>query len=403
MNDSKKINKIRYVFLIFILLVIVCSIIFIFLSGNNNDSDNKKNNNKKDTENNVWLTPKDSLFKINIYSDGENFKIIKSDENTNNIDSNYNIISSYNCVLDSCSNYTFDEESKSMVIKDDGYIIYNYEDNKFKKLNIQNAEYSKIQILSYGGKNYGLAIADINGMYAFYYLKYDKYTTDFKYDGISVEQKRGLPNGKIITSIINNSIYDEINYYVVDYKTGKELLKTDNYTGIIGNGNYLYYYVNYAQEYGFDAKIYNSDFKLLFDGNTYEQFGVSSSGNLAIKNKEESTFSIYNKDGKLIKTSKKYKEVGIVMDDYVGVIDDDGYLKIVDYDGNSKVKFIKMTDNYYFHTMISGWNIQDGKEGIFLVVENTNIETGIKGNGLKYYYIPSTKEKGVIELYSITY
>lgn len=81
----------------------------------------------------------------------------------------------------------------------------------------------------------------------------------------------------------------------------------------------------------------------------------------------------------------------------MSVIDTDDYLKIVDVDGNVVAKFIKMNDNYVFHTMLSGWYEENDKNGIYLVIENTDIEYGTLGSGLEFYYVPETKEKGVIE------
>lgn len=400
MGKKEKIKRNIFMILIILILIMVCSSFYFinFKTDKNKTSDKTTTLNK--TKNDDWYTPTGEATKIDFYfNETNNYPVAIKDgeENYAVKNSEYKILNTYNCDLSYCKSYGFNSSKKEVIIKDDGYVIYNYDKNKALKLKLPNAEYNSIEFLSYENKNYGLSVSNINNMYAFYSFKENRFTTDFMYTNIFTTESAGLVKGNISASTIENNNYEATKYYIISYETGEIKKESNVYLGSFGNGNNVYYYENFAKMDGYDVVIYNSSFKKVMGEEKYEAFAVTSSGNLIIKNKDENTFSIYAKDGKLVKKSKEYKQVGVVSNDYVSVIDTDDYLKIVDVDGNVVAKFIKMNDNYVFHTMLSGWYEQNDKNGIYLVVENTDIEYGVTGNGLKFYYVPKTKEKGVIE------
>lgn len=404
MGEEKKKNKKIWVVLIVLLLIVFC-FVFLFISmSNDKKNENKKKENKKTTtkakNDDGWYTPNGTEAKINVYIsllDGYP-SIIKDDEDSYFKSSNeHKILNSYSCVSKTCKSYGVNQSSDEVIIHDNGYVIYNYNKNKALKLKLPDALYNSVEFLSYENKNYGLAVSNINNLYAFYSFEEEIFTTDFKYTNIFTSEEAGLIEGNISVAVTPNDNYDASKYYIVSYEDGKVKKESNAYLGSFGNENHVYYYENFSEMDGYEAIIYNNSFKTILDEELYQLFAVTSSGNLIVKNKEENTFSTYTKDGKLIKKSKEYKEIGVVSNDYISVIDTDNYLKIVDVDGNVVAKFIKMTDNYIFHTMLSGWYKQNGKNGIYLVLENTDIEYGNKGSGLEYYYIPKTKEKGIIE------
>lgn len=404
MNEEKKKNKKIWVVLIVLLLIIFC-FVYLFVNMNNDKkNEKKKEENKKTTTkaktNDNWYIPNGTENKINVYIsllDGYP-NIIKDDEDSYFKSSNeYKILNSYLCTSKTCKGYGISQNSGEVIIYDNGYVIYDYNKNRAMKLKIPNALYNSVEFLSYEGKKYGLAVSNINNLYAFYSFEKEEFTTEFKYTNIFSFEEAGLADGNISVAIAEDGNYEVSKYYIVSYDTGEVKKESNAYLGSFGNKNHVYYYENFSEMDGYEAIIYNDSFKKVLDEELYQLFAVTSSGNLIVKNKDENTFSIYTKNGKLIKKSKEYKEIGVVSNDYISVIDTDDYLKIVNIDGNVAAKFIKMTDNYIFHTMLSGWYKQNGKDGIYLVLENTDIEYGNKGSGLEYYYIPKTKEKGVIE------
>lgn len=400
MEKKKKNKKIIFMILIIFILIMICSsFYFINFKASKNKTINKTTTLKK-VESDDWYTPTGEASKIDIYfNKTDNYPVAIKDGEENYAAKNpeYKILNTYNCDLSYCKSYGFNSSKKEVIIKDDGYVIYNYDKNEVLKLKLPNAEYNSIEFLSYENKNYGLSVSNINNMYAFYSFKEDRFTTDFMYTNIFTSESAGLAKGNISASIVENNNYDAAKYYIVSYESGEIKKESNVYLGSFGNGKNVYYYENFAEMDGYDAIIYNGSFKEVMGEEKYEAFAVTTSGNLIIKNKDENTFSIYTKDGRLVKKSKEYKQVGVVSNDYVSVIDTDDYLKIVDVDGNVVAKFIKMNDNYVFHTMLSGWYEENDKNGIYLVIENTDIEYGTLGSGLEFYYVPETKEKGVIE------
>ena len=126
----------------------------------------------------------------------------------------------------------------------------------------------------------------------------------------------------------------------------------------------------------------------------------------------------YKYDPKTNKTtkSKKYKSVELISNGYIVVVDTDDYLKVLDSNGNEKAKIVKVTDDMYIHSMLSGWYEEKKKEGIYVVVEDPkltcddlseekkeeagcNSEYGPEALGYEYYYIPKNGETGKIATY----
>lgn len=158
--------------------IVITIIIFVlglglFLCFNNsNKKDNGKDASKKERASvkSPWYKPDGDASKIEIYrlKTDNSYVSIKENEDKGFIDSKYEYKNTYNCTTSSCNMYQFSINSYKVVVKDDGYVLYDFEKNKAKKLDLPNALYNDIKILSSNGKDYGLAVSDINGMYAFY-------------------------------------------------------------------------------------------------------------------------------------------------------------------------------------------------------------------------------------------
>lgn len=379
--------------------IVITIIIFVlglglFLCFNNsNKKDNGKDVSKKEESSvkSPWYKPNGDASKIEIYrlKTDNSYVSIKENEDKGFIDSKYEYKNTYNCTTLSCNMYQFGINSYKVVVKDDGYVLYDFEKNKAKKLDLPNALYNDIKILSSNGKDYGLAVSDINGMYAFYSFEKKLFTTDFKYSNIYEVETDGLSKGWI-SAVINTEEMPK--YYIVNYKDDSILYESGAYIGIIGNENKTYFYENYSDLSGVNAIIYNSHFKPLFGEETYDMFGISESGNIILKDKDNSTFSMYNDEGKMVKTSKEYKYILMIVKDYVVVVDGDGILKVVDYDGNIKARFDKLTSDYIFNSETSGLSFENDDVILNIYIEKEeNVIT-------RFYYVPSTKEKGKIDL-----
>lgn len=388
-------GKKRFVFLTILILITLLTIwLIVFLNGDKKNG--KKNSTTKKTTNKLaaWSSPKGLASKLKIYkSDVKNTLLTVKEGDYNQLVENeeYQLISNYDCTTSSCKSYGASTEMGYLIIKDGGYFVYNYEKNLAKKIAIPDAEYNTMEFLTYEGKVYGLAVSNINDLYAFYSMDLGKFTTDFNYTNIFNFDIACLIKGYFIAAASESGNLEEAYYYLVDYQTGAIKRKSSSHLGSFGNGKHVYYYENHSFDNGYYAQLYNDDFNLLLDGKRYDMFAVSKAGNLVIKN-DDNTFSVYNAKGTLIKTSKKYKQVMMVLNDYVMVTDNDDYLKLIDYDSNVIAKFTKMKDDYLFDNMTSGVYVSNNKKFIYADVRNLN-----SGEVRRYYYDLQTRDSGVLE------
>lgn len=161
--------------------------------------------------------------------------------------------------------------------------------------------------------------------------------------------------------------------------------------------NYLYFVISNPNDNSKgNVQIYNDKLELLLD--KVNKYGITDNGNIMVT-KDNKNFDIYDKNGNLIKTSKEYSEIKLIVNNYVAIIDD-GYLKLIDYNEKEVAKFTEWNDKMTFHTLLSGYYIDNSTKvsGVYLVIEDESIPDGTKGRGKEYYYGTDTKEVGVIEL-----
>lgn len=138
-------------------------------------------------------------------------------------------------------------------------------------------------------------------------------------------------------------------------------------------------------------KLYNSNGKVLFDGEEYINF-VIGKNNLLVSTEKQ--FKIYDNKLNLIFKSNTYDNVLGLYEDFVVVLSDND-LVVLDLKGKEIIVFEDSFDqkNNIFYNHLS----QKLEDKIILIVENKNIPYGSKGNIVEYYYIFSTKESGLIE------
>jgi hypothetical protein len=163
----------------------------------------------------------------------------------------------------------------------------------------------------------------------------------------------------------------------------------------------IYYLVQNYSTGNVRFKFYNSNLEPLFDSVDYTRYQIKDNGNVILANNK--SFSEYNPSGVLIKNSREFKSIQQIIEDYIVVIDNDNYLKIVNFDGDIVAKFVEMTSNLYLHTAISNYfEPENEPHGIYLMVEDKNksVSNGeLRGN--KYYYDIRNKTSGVFENVSL--
>lgn len=280
-----------------------------------------------------------------------------------------------------------------LIEEDEEYYIYNYDNNslEFGPFNSDKENYYK-----------NLLFSD-NTLYGIYY------TED------SVNNIYNLNTGKVLKNIKGNLLEDIMTfspsimykynlvvlenneiYNFVNLRTGNISYTIKDKIGrfIEDENNKIVYMLVYNSNYD-KFKIYNSNGKLLFNGKEFKNISLSK-GNLVVSTETE--YKVYDSSLNLKLSSKTYDEVLALYEDFIVVLDDN-HLEILDLDDKILATFKDEWDSskYKFHSMISGWYTENGKHGIYLVVENEDIPYGTLGSGMEYYYIPDTNEVGVIE------
>ena len=328
--------------------------------------------------------------------------------------SNYKLINTYLCNNADCSiksSYkNLYSEINVVVIYDGKYILYDYVNNKSKDVELEGINQEAcpgLTLLINDAKLVGYYVLSSDKKIAIYNASANKLVTDYKYSG-SDPNYINYKNGYVFTYYEKDEKYYSV---IIDISNGKEVitdLDSDSsaYVQLEKVNNKAYFVFSYGPDPG-EYKVYNSDFKKIVNS-TYD-YGLDKSGNIAYS--EDSKFYVIDSVGKKLYTSKEYKKYSVKpVNDYVILVDNDEYLKLVDYKGNVVYKFVKLTSDMKVHFMLSGWYTENKKEGIYVVVEDPNVKVSelseelqktADGNalGYEYYYIPTTGESGKIPTY----
>lgn len=353
-NCGSKIEKeksVNKIILVSLILIFVVSIIFVVIKIINKGGIKTSND---------WYEPNGNAGTIEIYSrkiekdnyDDERLDIREFSQ-ISNTNYDYELLSKYKCTNSDCSLKTqISKDFSTVLIKDGDYVVYNFKTNKVKKTNLSDYDIGYLDDATKTCDDEWLCIRSNVKNNRTYYEVVSIYP-DSSFVNILID-----PDLNVIFAD-SNSIYKNNNYE-----------KETQYVTYLDNGNVVYLRNNMI--------------------NTYD-----------LKTKK-------------ISTSKEYKNALLIDHNYVAVVDD-GYLKILDLNGNEKAVLTEITDDMYIHSLFSGWYSENKKEGIYIVVEDQNVtckdlsedkkediesgcnlESGQTSLGYEYYYIPETGETGKI-------
>lgn len=369
---------------------VVCKTNNIYEDGNiylnNCKIDNKKIKYSYGKEQEVIKEGKQiSIYKIN---SNNNY----SNEQTNNS----TLISTITCKTDNC-NYIMAYDKYVLINEDNKYYLYDYETNsiEFGPFDMDTNAYEN-NILSYNNKLYGIIYKEetVNNIYS---VESKKELEDIK--GFLFTKEEGFDPTIMYKYGYAIFSYNGISNFI-NLKTGNVSYSID---GIINSfiedtSNNITYIITYNSQ-NKKITIYNSNGKKLFNGKEFNDMKLLNN-NIIVS--DDNKYYIYDTSLKLKLTSKKYNNILGLYDDFIVVVDNN-YLEIVNLEDKILATFELEWDNnqYIFHNNLSGWKTENNKKGIYLIIEDRIKLNGTKGKGLKYYYIPNTKEIGVIELSKI--
>ena len=335
--------------------------------------------------------PIKSTSKIYIYENtiGDYKSTFLSDKKYDDMPS-YKLLDTYSCVKDICDGLAINNLTGEAIIYDENvYYIYDYKTTRKKEINLGSKKYKNMGFLISKKDTYGIYVFNDDQKAAIYNYKQNKYITDFIYDGVINYN---------INELLDNNYY--AGYKRVDNKYTLYILKNDGeiyksfdeFENVESTmiGDKVFYLMNNFQN-NFTYKIYNSNFESLLKENNYYYYAINTHNTINLYNSSDKTkFYIYDTDGNKILESKTYKEVIKVLKDYIVILDNEDNLKLIDTNEKEITTFLKITDDYRIHSLISGWHTENGKNGIYMVIENKKIPYGTEGSGLEYYYIPDT-------------
>ena len=335
------------------------------------------------------------IYKYKITNDVDGVYLIMNQKETLE---NYNLVTTYDCASANCYGYSIDSNGKNAIIYDDNKnFIYNLDTKEKEIINVEEKQYSRIDFIASASKKYGLVLNNGNN-YAFYNLDSKKLVTDYVYNSYAGYQVDELLEKGYFAGIKYGDNYDYV-LEIINANYGSLYKSLNQKAGIRSAklGDKVIYIVN-PQGASFDYYLYNELFEPLISDGVEYNYGVNSDGTLTVTVADNNTmFFVYDSDGILLRQSKQYKQVVKVVNDYIAILDDDNNLKLIDPKENEVTTFLKLESKHKLHPLISGWFTTKGKNGVYIVVEDKSISYGTEGAGLEYYYIPTTKETGVIK------
>ena len=284
-------------------------------------------------------------------------------------------------------------EKYVLIKEEDKYYIYNYENNllEFGPFDILNNNYQN-NILAHENILYGI-LYEKEGIKYIYNVQLGKNLKNISGDLM-------ITSSKLVSTLMYKYGYaifkvGDVNNFV-NLKTGNVSYTIEGAlsTFIESIDKDLVYITKYNSNNS-KITIYNSNGKQLFGDKEFNEMCLSND-NIILSS--DNNYYIYDLNLKLKLTSKKYDNILKVYEDFIVVVDNE-YLEIIDINESILATFDLKWDSdiYYFNSELSGRNIKNDNEGIYLTVENRSIPHDSKGSVLEYYYILSTKEIGFIE------
>ncbi len=310
----------------------------------------------------------------------------------------YKKLGTYDCIENEC--YPQQVSGDYLLVKDGGYLAYNYKTKESVSLSKYNSEDIKIT-----AKDTLIGIV-IDGEEKDTYYSLEKEKNIISAYSIEVEDE-------YLYYYNNSDDWDKgklVDFYGNQFKPNKNDSKYK-----IANSNF--YVVNATGDAsGLYSVYFDSNLKPMFNGEAVDESDIAIiDNNLVLVSKK--SFDVYDSTGKKIYTSKgSYKEMHAV-DKYIAVVDNNYMLKLLDSSENVVTEFEKLPKDYYFHWMISGYYKYNEKQGIYLVIGNMKptkdellaasddftaeeIDDYLKNDGsmvgYEFFYIPTTGETGKI-------
>ncbi len=404
-KPKEKKNKIIFIIIGIIVMLLLCAGAFVLGTkfANHEDNKNNVNNNNEEKENKENEEQEEQedeeidlekyKYQVHLYATKEGYVCgNKSDYCTKKV------LSIPAETKDAAiGNYSTNEKDEPtfVIILDGTYKVYDVKKDKLQETQVEvdgsptlhtNKEYTEV---------YGF-VYDSGETSTYYNLLTKKEMYKNKYENLTPIF------GKYIEGFISNDEEDSEDDETLLLSTAEEKVELST------TGMCRYYNVYEFEEGEFFAEtegcfgagysnIYNKNKKIIVEQKEETEWSVDTKGNLYIlsNNKVEK----YNTSGKLLSTSKTYSKPLHLIREYILYVENDNiYLS----DGKEATKIGKWENDFYYHSMISGYyeegsltNENEKDAGIYLIFEYGQFE---EGPGVEYYFNPETKKVKKYEL-----
>lgn len=314
------------------------------------------------------------------------------------------------CKNDKCKGWVAFEQY-AIVDEEDYLYVYDYVNKKY--LDVKFGE-DTFEFLSHEEKLYGIYYEKNNKGYL-YSINAEK---TFEVKGSYYEIMGRTPDVMLPLGYAPLTTEDEKTYFV-NLNTGKTDFSMNQVSAFeLDAKTNKVYILTYREENkaneekNYLLKIHDSKGNSLFNGEEFDSFYVENGTFVTTK---EGVYRVYNSNYQNTYTSKKHSDILSIWNEFILVVDGTN-LNLMNYKEEVLTTFLTdwSGEKYYYHSMLSGWYTENGKNGIYLVIEGGDVSKNeiLKNNpdmtleeldnydlGYEYYYIPTTKETGKIPTY----
>lgn len=311
---------------------------------------------------------------------GKKIEIYK-DSNGYNNESNGTLVSSITCNSDDCEFVT--ALDKYVIVTENGsYYLYNYDNDtlEFGPFNLDQNYYNNF--IMHDGILYGIYYSESN-THNIYSIKASKVFKNISGE-LESDYNLMLKYGYVVFKL-NNS------HNFINMKTGNISYKIENNIGkfIEDKKNNIVYITSYLNNIN-KFKLYNSNGKLLFDGEEFSNVNLYDEGLMVSTDK---SFKLY--DSKLnLKTKSKDYELLLGIYDKLIVVLDNQSLNLVNINDKLITVLFDKYDKYSFNFLSesSGYETIDNNKILHILLENKSIPTSEDGHIIKISYNLKTEE-----------
>lgn len=306
---------------------------------------------------------------------------IYKDSNGYNNESNGTLVSSITCNSDDCEFVT--ALDKYVIVTESGsYYLYNYDNDtlEFGPFNLDQNYYNNF--IMHDGILYGIYYSESN-THNIYSIKASKVFKNISGE-LESDYNLMLKYGYVVFKL-NNS------HNFINMKTGNISYKIENNIGkfIEDKKNNIVYITSYLNNIN-KFKLYNSNGKLLFDGEEFSNVSLYDEGLMVSTDK---SFKLYDSKLNLKIKSKDYELLLGIYDKLIVVLDNQS-LNLVNINDKLITVLFDKYDKYSFNFLSesSGYETIDNNKILHILLENKSIPTSEDGHIIKISYNLKTEE-----------